>query len=297
MNVFITGGAGYIGLSLVKSLQQNINVSSIVVFDNFSRENFEIYWGTQKCKKIKIVKGDILDSNLLEISMKNADVVIHLAAFVSFPYNHLQNLQYEQVNCWGTLSVVNAIKKTNTVKKAIYISSASVYGFRENISFDEEPMPDNAYGDSKLKGEKYFALLKDFCSVSILRISNVFGFNKAVRLDNVINAFIFESIVRKKIIIYGTGDQKRSYTELSNVVHTIERHINQLSDLDVESVTDFNASLNELKDWLLTKVEDLEYQYVNQNQVFPSQSFQTLVKEKNNILDSHFYSFNKNIAI
>jgi nucleoside-diphosphate-sugar epimerase len=78
-------------------------------------------------------------------------------------------MKYDQINKWGTLNLVRCIQNTgNSVKKFIYLSSISIYGLNENVDFNDEPIPSNAYGKSKFAAEKYVKALKDKMNVEIV---------------------------------------------------------------------------------------------------------------------------------
>ena len=62
-------------------------------------------------------------------------------------------------------------------------------------------------------------------SVEIIRAANIFGFNRNFRLDSVLNNFIFNGLVYKKILIYGNGDQKRPFASLNNLVKLLTRSV------------------------------------------------------------------------
>lgn len=299
MNVLVTGGAGYIGSELVSRLNKLEIIDKIIIYDNLSNKQYNIFYGREQLQKVEFILGDILDYEKLNRVMIKIDIVIHLAAFVSEPFNHLQNLQYEQVNTWGTLNVVRAVQNSKSVKYALYLSSLSVYGFKNDIDVKvEKPAPENGYGVSKLKGEDYFRLLGDSHKISILRSANVFGFNNFLGTEGVLNTFIFDSLVYNQIKIYGTGNQLRPFIFIDNLIDKIINRLGKSSS-ENEIGLDFNASLNELKDWLMTKNPGINFRYINQNQSFPSQSF--LMKEnktfKNEQLNKAWESFNKSITI
>jgi len=128
MNILITGGAGYIGTELTCELEKNPEVKQIIIYDNLSRGNINLFIGSHKLShKIKFVQGDILDTRLLKQTLKSVDVVYHLAAKVTTPFADQNPHIFEQVNHWGTAELVYAVEESE-VKKFIYSSSASVYG-------------------------------------------------------------------------------------------------------------------------------------------------------------------------
>lgn len=297
MKILVTGGAGYVGCELLPMLNGLPDVESIVVYDNLSRRELNFFFGSKLLQKVTFVNGDILDSVKLSVALKDVDTVIHLAAFVSHPFNHLQNLQYEQVNRWGTLSLVRCVQQSESVKRFLYMSSAAVYGFREDISKNDEAQPGNAYGLSKLNGEGYVELLRNEMDVAIIRAGNIFGFNTCMGLDGVLNVFFFDSLVKGEIKIYGNGQQKRPFVAIITVVNKIIDCLNgQKSELMLS--VEFNSTMNELKDWLLNQQENLNYQYLNQNQVFPGQSFLLdTIANRESLLMEAYEKFKKNIRV
>lgn len=300
MKVLITGGSGYVGTTLIEELNALDNVENIFVYDNLSSSSIGFFLGKTKLNKVKFIKGDILDTYALEQIITEVDVIYHLAAYVSFPYNHQQNMQYDQINKWGTLNLVRCIQNTdNFVKKFIYLSSSSVYGLNENIDFNDEPIPSNAYGKSKFAAEKYVKLLKGNMNVEIVRAANIFGFNCNLRLDSVLNNFIFNGLVHKKILIYGNGDQKRPYASLNNLVKLLTISITEKENPSLRNFAEFNASLNEIKDWLIRLVPDMEYTYVNQNMLYEGQSIKNIGSFSNysKTLNDEFEVFKKNIRV
>ncbi len=297
MRILITGGAGYLGSSLVNFLNDNDHVNEIIIYDNLSANNYNIFFGNKKLNKLRFIKGDILDSYNLVKAIKEVDTLIHLAAFVSYPYNHLQNLQYEQINCWGSLNVVNAVKNESTVKKVIYLSSAAVYGFRENILFEDTPSPGNAYSDSKLKGEQYFNLLENTHDLNIIRSANVFGYTNSMRLDNVINSFLFDVITKRNVNIYGDGNQKRPFIDINNITKIISDSIFNENAPKLINAIEFNASINQIKDIILNIHDSLEYSYINQNQIFPSQSFKGYDIDIVDQFHQYYNTFRKHMSL
>ena len=82
MNILITGGAGYIGTELTYALEADPLINKIVIYDNLTRPNFNLFLGRAKMNssKLKFVQGDILDTRKLKKEVQEADIVFHLAA-------------------------------------------------------------------------------------------------------------------------------------------------------------------------------------------------------------------------
>lgn len=274
MVVLITGGAGYIGYEFVRSLHFRSDISEVRVYDNLSRPGHHFFMGSPTLSKLRFIKADILDSYALEKALKGVDIVYHFAAFVSQPYNHLQNLQYEQINRWGTLNLTRAIKTSDSVKKLIYLSSTAVYGFGDITSLNQEPLPTNAYGESKYHGEEYIHQIQAGCDTFILRSANVFGYNPCVRLDSVINAWVFSALTEGSISIYGSGEQKRAFVPMHQLIEKLIAYMeSDTPKAPIDASILFCASLNQIKDWLTEALPRLEFTHLNRNQSFPSQLF------------------------
>ena len=300
MKILVTGGAGYIGTSLVEQLNNQKKVSEIYVLDNLSRAPLSFFLGKEKLTKVKFIKGDILDTYVLGDLIEQVDVIYHLAAYVLSPFSYEQNVQFEQINRWGTLNLVRAVQQSkHKIERFIYLSSASVYGLRGSVNFQDAPHPSNAYGQSKYEGEKFAQLLKGYCRVNILRSANVFGFNPSFRENSVLNHFIFDSIVYNRILIYGDGNQFRPFVSLADVIKALLGLL-ETPESTVSDAASFNANLNEIKDWLLENhVQDLEYTYLNPAISYEQQFIEGL-KTLSDVmphLDKEFETFRENIRI
>jgi nucleoside-diphosphate-sugar epimerase len=156
MNILITGGAGYIGTELVFELSQRPDIDNIVVYDNLSRGNYNLFLGKgPRQSNVKFIHGDILDSRSIRKALKGIDVVYHLAAKVTTPFANIDSHFFEQINHWGTAELVYAIEESD-IEKFIFTSSASIYG-SSNIPATEDtpPNPSSFYGVSKQRAEEH----------------------------------------------------------------------------------------------------------------------------------------------
>src|SRR5690606_32778242 len=214
MKVLVTGGAGYIGTELVNLLVSNDDVEKVIVYDNLSRLNYNLFLGLKLHKhgKLSFVKGELLDSRSLRKVLKDVDVVFHLAAKVTTPFAVSDSHGFEQVNHWGTAELVYAVEETPSVKRFIYVSSTGVYGSSEDAVDEQvQPNPKTFYAISKLRGEEHVRRLMDKVDTHILRCGNVYGYSKSMRFDSVINKFAFEANFNKLVTVQGDGKQSRSF--------------------------------------------------------------------------------------
>ncbi|MCK0203303.1 NAD(P)-dependent oxidoreductase [Ornithobacterium rhinotracheale] len=280
MRIFISGGAGYLGYNLVRALEQNEKVEEIIVFDNLYRQNLNFFILGEKLNKTKFIKGDILNEFELKKHLKNIDVVYHLAAFVESPYSYRDHFNYEQINHFGTATLVNALQE-NSPKKVIFTSSGAVYGMDIEADEDTPPMPQNAYGVSKFNAEKYLELLRYEMDVCIFRIANVFGFDPMFRFDSVINNLIFDALLYNKIKINGNGENITPFVHLDTVTQRLAQAAFQ-EEPKIENLVEYNQSVNTVRDILLESFENLEFQYLNTQQKMSSYQITSLYHPTHN---------------
>ncbi len=154
MNVLVTGGAGYIGSHTCKELKKN--GFNPITYDNLSRGHKEFV------KFGPLVVGDILDSKKIEDAIReyNIQAVLHFAAYAYVGESVEKPELYYKNNVQGTMSLLDAMLKTN-IKKFVFSSTCATYGVPEKvpISEDFEQNPINPYGQTKLIIER---ILKDY---------------------------------------------------------------------------------------------------------------------------------------
>ncbi len=267
MRILVTGGAGYIGTELVYSLAQEPEIEEIIVFDNLSRSNYNLFINGKmpNFEKVKFIKGELLDSRQLKKVLDGVDVVYHLAAKVTTPFANADPHFFEQVNHWGTAELVYAVESSN-VKKFIYTSSTGVYGSsKQGVGEEVIPNPKTFYGISKMRGEEHVSRLKDKMETYVLRCGNVYGYSKSMRFDAVINKFVFEANFDKKIIIHGDGRQHRSFIHIDAISKALAGLLNN----DISSGT-YNLVVRDLVvldivDVLKELIPELEFIFVNQH--------------------------------
>lgn len=266
MNVLITGGAGYIGTPLVDLLCSNPDVQKVVVYDNLSRANYNLFIGTKKegHQKLTFIKGELLDSRKLKQSLKNIDIVYHLAARVTTPFANSDAHLFDQVNHWGTAELSYLLEESS-VKKLIYTSSAGVYGSpSEPTDESVEPTPKSIYGISKLRAEEHLRRLSDKMPVYILRCGNVYGYNRSMRFDAVINKFMFEANFEKRITIHGNGEQSRSFIHADMIAKALANLPSSELPGGTYNLVDKTYKVMDIVDELKQLMPDLEFILINQ---------------------------------
>lgn len=288
MKVLITGGAGYIGTELTYALNQNPIITEILIYDNLSRPNRNLFIGLQPLsEKVKFIHGDLLDSRKLKKALKEIDIVYHLAAKVSTPFSDQRSHEFEQVNNWGTAELVYAVE-SSSVKKLIYLSSVSVYGAasEEIVTNDTIPNPQTFYGITKLRGESHVNRISNALKTIIIRCGNVYGYSKSMRFDAVINKFMFDSNFNSKISIHGDGNQYRSFIHIDKVTEVLSKLSEDSMILGVKNLTEHNLSVIDIVDSLKELYPKLEMVFVNQHlklkeiRVTPDEKFNQLITLK-----------------
>jgi UDP-glucose 4-epimerase len=231
--ILVTGGAGFIGSAIIKHLQK-FNYD-IYVIDNLS-------FGNRKFIDIDdehFFEEDILDrERMFEIfnSIK-PDVVIHLAAIHFIPYCNKNPYESANINIQGTLNILDAAHKSNSVQKLIFASTAAVYPiYDKSVTEEHKTGPLDIYGLSKLTGERLVNefYLKTGISSIICRFFNAFGPNETnphliPEIQNQINA-------GKRIINLGNLTPKRDF------IHTYDmaQAIHLLVKKEIKGINTFN---------------------------------------------------------
>lgn len=220
MRVVVTGGAGFIGANLCRSLVESEAVGAVTVLDDLSsgrRENLAGVGG------VELVEASILDPDALAGAVRGAASVVHLAARPSVARSLADPPATHEVNATGTMRVLEAARAAD-VAQVIVASSSSVYGPRATLPSAEThaPAPASPYAASKLAAESYaLAWQRSFgLPVLALRFFNVFGPLQPAghAYAAVIPAFAAAALAGEPLPLDGDGSQTRDFTYVGSVV-------------------------------------------------------------------------------
>lgn len=235
MNWLITGGCGFIGKNLIKSIQTFDSTISIRVLDNlkvgtrkdlhYAVEAFDevtanhLSWDPGK---LQLIVGDILDADLAVVVTQGADVVVHLAANTGVGPS-VENPRMDCTNnVLGTFNYLEGCR-INKVNKFIFASSGAPIG--ECIPPIHEELachPVSPYGASKLAGEAYCSAYNRTFGVQTvaLRFGNVYG-PGSTHKSSVVAKFIRKALMGETLEIYGDGTQTRDFIFTGDLVRAI----------------------------------------------------------------------------
>jgi UDP-glucose 4-epimerase len=266
MNILVTGGAGFIGQKLVKSLlSKNDN---IIIFDNFSNNSKDEISDLLQ-KNITLIDGDIVEFDSLKNALTGIDLVVHLAAQINVNASILDPDFTNKVNVIGTENLLNACIENN-VKSIIVASSAAVFGESKNLPLTEttELSPISPYGESKMLMEKLVKKYVEKFNIDcvILRFFNIFGKGQTDEYAGVITKFLNQINLDKKLIIFGDGDQTRDFVYIDDVINAIEcaiEHIHGKRGICYNIGSGTSISIKKLANLMISiSKKDLEIEYL-----------------------------------
>jgi UDP-glucose 4-epimerase len=226
--MFITGGAGFIANTLIK---QYVEKNRIVVYDNFHRDTLTGS-GMDIHPNVTIIKGDVLDFDLLCSSMKGADIVVHAAGIAGIDTVIKDPVRTMEVNMIGTANALRAAKENNVKGRFIDFSTSEIFGSMAFKSSETDQTVAGSAGEarwvyavSKLAGEHLaHAYFKQYgLPVVTVRPFNVYGPGQTG--EGAIQIFIKRALKNEEIFINGDGAQIRAWCYVEDFVDCLIRCI------------------------------------------------------------------------
>jgi UDP-glucose 4-epimerase len=263
MRILVTGGAGFIGSHLCERLVNDGHV--VTVIDNFSTGRAANLANLTRSSKFTLIEGSILDSNILNPLIMNADYIFHLAAAVGV-FNIVQNpLASLLTNIRGTENVLEAAHSSNT--PVFFTSSSEVYGKNTSDSLKESddrvlgsPVTLRwSYSEAKAIDESlayaYFA--EKQLETRIVRFFNTVGPRQLGAYGMVVPRFVKAALCNEPITIYGNGNQTRCFAHVYDVIDAVSAIAFEKNTIGkvINIGNDFEISINDLAKKIITETE------------------------------------------
>jgi dTDP-glucose 4,6-dehydratase len=214
MKILVTGGLGFIGSNFCKYTINRHPDTEITNVDKIGMgANPSNLRDLEKEKRYRFVKGDILDSALLNRLVKEADAVVNFAAETHVDRSIASPDEFLQNNTIGTFNILEAMRKHNSQARFVQVSTDEVYGEIPQGSFkeDDATKPSSPYSASKAAAEMFVhAYFKTYkLNVSITRCTNNYGPYQLP--EKLVPKTIIRALKNLKIPVYGTGMNIRDW--------------------------------------------------------------------------------------
>jgi len=258
MKILVTGGAGYLGSVLVPHLLNKGH--EVIVYDSLFYNQLSL---TDLCynKNFKFVQFDVRDKENLLGYIKEVDIVIPLAAIVGFPACDKDRKLATEINYEQIKFIVDNLSKEQRI---VFPNSNSGYGAGEDGMYCTEKSslnPVSHYGQTKVEAEK---VVMDSGNGIGLRLATVFGISPRMRLDLLVNEFVYKALTDRYITVF-EKDFIRNYIHIRDVAFTFNFMIDNYDKYNGEvfnvGLSDSNLSKEELVEKIKGYIPDFAITY------------------------------------
>lgn len=235
--ILVTGGAGYIGSLLCPMLLAE--GYEVTILDNLK-------WGIKPIlhflahPKCTLETGDVREAGLVRKLVEKHDIVLHLAAIVGYPACAADPILSRTTNVDGTRNVASAI---SPAQRLIYASTGSTYGKVAEICTEETPInPLSLYGQTKWEAENIALGVGG----TALRFATVFGVAPRLRLDLLVNDFVYQAIHARQIVMY-EGHFRRTFLHAQDAAQVYPFVLKNWDKMKGQAYNVGDASMNYTK--------------------------------------------------
>lgn len=219
--VLVTGAAGFIGSHLVEALAlSRAQVRAFVRYNSRNNYGWLEELAPELLERVEIFRGDLCNPEAVANALQGIDTVFHLGALIPIPYSYLHPREYVETNVIGTLNVLEAGRRSPTMRRIIHTSTSEVYGTPEQIPVKETHRlwPQSPYAASKVGADQmaasYFASFD--LPVVTARPFNTYGPRQSARA--IIPTIISQALLREDEIELGSLETTRDLLFVSDTV-------------------------------------------------------------------------------
>ncbi|MDO8516212.1 MAG: NAD(P)-dependent oxidoreductase [bacterium] len=235
MKILVTGGAGYIGSVLIPELLRAGH--SVTVIDNFLYNQTSLL-DVCNFKTLTVVRGDARDEKLIKTHIAEKDFIIPLACLVGAPLCDRDPVAARTTNLEAVELV---LKLRHPGQKIIFPNTNSGYGTGQGVSLctEESPLkPVSLYGRLKVEAERK---LLDAGDAITLRLATVCGISPRMRLDLLVNDFVYRAVNDKAVILF-EANFKRNYIHVRDVARAF---MHAMANFETMNGNAFNVGLSD----------------------------------------------------
>ena len=213
MRILVTGGAGYVGSTLVPMLLEQGH--RVRVYDSLKFGGHGLLPCCQN-RHFELLKGDVCEPEGVKKALEGMDAIVHLAAIVGYPACKKEPQVAHSTNVEGTRNLLDARAPD---QKFIFASTGSIYGsIPDYICNEETPRaPITLYGETKAAAEQ---MVLDAGNGVAYRYATAFGVSNRMRLDLMPNDFTYQAVTNRNLIVY-EGGFKRTFVHVRDMARSI----------------------------------------------------------------------------
>ena len=255
-NILVTGGAGYLGSTMVPDLLQLGH--KVTVLDSFMYKQSSL---NHVCHhpNFSVVKGDIRIEGVMAPLLKKADIVIPLAALVGAPMCSQDPVGAQTVNHDAIALMLKLLSKQQLVLMPT-TNSAYGTGDKNNFCTEESPLnPISLYAKEKVEIEKELMQRENAIS---FRLATVFGMSPRMRIDLLVNDFTYRAVYDRFVVLFESSF-KRNYVHVRDVSRVFQHAIANFDKMKGQiynvGLSDANVSKKELCERIQKQVQDFVF--------------------------------------